>query len=81
MKPLTRILAATDLSAPARHAVDRSYLLAAHADGELHVIHALELDAIDTLRELLGANLTAAKAAINADTHDRLAQLGDEFPN
>ncbi len=77
MKPTHRILVATDLSAPARHAVDRAYLLAADAKGELHIVHALELDALDNLRELLGANLTSAKSAIDADARDRLQQLAN----
>lgn len=76
MKPDTCILVATDLSAPARHAVDRAYLLAAHGSTELHIVHALDLNALDNLRELLGADLTLAKAAIDADAHDRLQQLG-----
>lgn len=70
-----RILAATDLSAPARHAVERAFRLAAHAGGELHILYALELDALDTLRDLLGANLSSAKAALEADARERLAQL------
>jgi nucleotide-binding universal stress UspA family protein len=69
------ILAATDLSAPARHAVERAFRLAAHAGVELHIVHAMELDALDSLRELLGANLTATKAALEADARERLAQL------
>jgi nucleotide-binding universal stress UspA family protein len=76
MKLKPRILVATDLSAPARHAVDRSYMLASHANGELHILHALELAALDKLRELLGANLTLAKEAIEADAHERMRQLG-----
>ncbi|MBK9347850.1 MAG: universal stress protein [Burkholderiales bacterium] len=75
MKSPLRLIVATDLSAPARHAVDRAYLLAADAKGELHIIHALELDALDNLRELLGANLTSAKSAIDADARDRMQQL------
>lgn len=75
MKTTPRILVATDLSAPARHAVDRAYLLAADAKGELHIVHALELDALDNLLELLGANLTSAKSAIDADARDRMQQL------
>jgi nucleotide-binding universal stress UspA family protein len=69
------ILAATDLSAPARHAVQRALLLASLAGSEIHIVHALELDALDSLRELLGANLSATKAAIEADACERLAQL------
>jgi nucleotide-binding universal stress UspA family protein len=75
MKPIHHLLVATDLSATARHAVDRAYLLAADVKGELHLVHALELNALDNLSELLGANLTSAKAAIDADAHDQLQQL------
>jgi len=70
-----RILAATDLSAPARHAVERAYLLAANAGSELHILYALELDALDALRDLFGANLSSTKAALEADARERLAQL------
>jgi nucleotide-binding universal stress UspA family protein len=76
MKAPARILVATDLSAPARHAVDRAYLLARHINSEIDIVHALELDAIDNLRELLGANLASAKVAIEADARDRLQLLG-----
>lgn len=72
------ILVATDLSAPARHAVQRALLLASSAGGEVHIVHALELDALDSLRELLGANLSATKAALEADACDRLAQLATD---
>jgi nucleotide-binding universal stress UspA family protein len=75
MKPAPRILVATDLSAPAHHAVDRAFLLTEQAKGELHIVHALELDRLDKLRELLGANLALTKAAIEADAHKRLQQL------
>jgi len=70
-----RVLAATDLSAPARHAVERAFRLTAHAGGELHILYALELDALDTLRDMLGANLSSTKAALEADARERLAQL------
>ena len=71
-------LVATDLSAPARHAVQRARLLASSAGSEVHIVHALELDALDSLRELLGANLSATKAALEADACDRLAQLATD---
>jgi nucleotide-binding universal stress UspA family protein len=72
------ILIATDLSAPARHAVQRALLLASSAGSEVHIVHALELDALDSLRELLGANLSATKAALEADACARLAQLATD---
>ena len=44
------ILVATDLSAPARHAVERAFHLAASTGSELYILHAMELDAVDSLR-------------------------------
>jgi len=75
MKLQAPILVGTDLSAPARHAVERAYLIAAQTRTELHIVHATELDLLDSLHELLGGDLSAAKAAIEANARDRLAQL------
>ncbi|MCE2949137.1 MAG: universal stress protein [bacterium] len=75
MKPGEPILAATDLSAPARHAVERACLLAARQGSALHVVHALKLDALDALRELFGANLATVRAGLEADARQRLDPL------
>ncbi len=82
MTPATALLVATDLSAPARHAVERAYLLAAATGGDLCILHAMELDAIDSLREMLGDDLMQVKAALNSDARKRLEQLiGDAAIN
>lgn len=78
MSSLERILAATDLSAPARHAVERAFRVAARTGSELHILHVQELDALDTLRDLLGTNLTSTKAALAADARERLTQLATD---
>jgi len=75
MNLLSRILAATDLSAPARHAVERAFHLAAIADSELYILHAIELDALDSMREMLGDNVSAVKASLNNDARARLEQM------
>lgn len=72
------ILVATDLSAPARHAVQRAILLASLAGSDVHIVHALALDTLDSLREMLGANLSATKAALEANARERLAQLATD---
>ncbi len=69
------ILVATDLSAPARHAVERAFHLAASTDSELYILHVMELDALDSLREMLGDDVFEVKAALNSDAHKRLEQL------
>ena len=69
------ILVATDLSAPARHAVERAFLLAASTESELSILHITELDALDSLREILGDNLIEVKAALNSDARSQLEQM------
>ena len=79
MKATQTILAATDLSAPARHAIERAFFLAALAGSELHLIHAIELDTLDSLREMLGGDVSAVRAALENDARARLDQLaGDQ---
>lgn len=75
MRPFTRILAATDLSAPARHAVERGFRIAAAARADYCVMHALELDAMDALREWLGDDLTKAKQKLEEQAREALLQL------
>ncbi len=69
------ILVATDLSAPARHAVERAFHVAANTDSELNILHAMELGSLDALRELLGGDLSEVKAVLNSDARKRLEQL------
>lgn len=69
------ILVATDLSAPARHAVERAYRLAANTNSELHLLHVMELNSLDTLREMLGDDVHEVKTALKSDAHMRLEQL------
>lgn len=79
MKPLARILAATDLSAPARHAVARAFRLAASGGSELHILCALELDALDmSLQEMLVGDVSSIKAALVDDARERLKQLSGD---
>lgn len=75
MKSLTRILAATDLSAPARHAVDRGFRLAAEHLADYTVMHALELDTVDVLREWLGEDSGGLKQRLETQARDTLAHL------
>lgn len=76
MKPAAlRILAATDLSGPARHAVERAFSLAAVTGSELHILHAMELDNLNSLREMLGGDVSAVKKAISSDAQARLTHL------
>ncbi|MDP1613434.1 MAG: universal stress protein [Sulfuritalea sp.] len=75
MKPLARILAATDLSAPAGHAVDRGFRIAAATGARYSVMHTLELDAIDALREWLGEESVEVKRKLGDQARDALSRL------
>lgn len=72
------ILVATDLSAPARHAVERAFHLAARTKCELCILHAMELDTLDSLREILGDDLALVKAALDSDARKHLEQLAGD---
>lgn len=55
MNQLTRILAATDLSAPARHAVERAALVSKDTGAALNLLHVANLAPLERLRQLMGA--------------------------
>jgi len=55
MTQLTRLLATTDLSAPARHAADRAALLASEARASLALLHVASLAPLEKLRRLVAA--------------------------
>lgn len=57
MEPLRQILAATDLSPPSLHAVDRGFQLARDSGAAYTVVHALGLDALAPLRPWLGSDV------------------------
>jgi nucleotide-binding universal stress UspA family protein len=55
MNPAASILAATDLSAPARHAAERAARIAHETGAALTLMHVLPGSSIDMLRQWLGA--------------------------
>ncbi|MEW5893905.1 MAG: universal stress protein [Pseudomonadota bacterium] len=79
MKPLKRILAATDLSGPARHAVARAYHIAGTTGAELTLMHVLNQDALDALRQALGILPPAVEQRILDQARQGLAQLAAEY--
>lgn len=74
MKPIAHILVATDLSAPARHAVDRALRTATATGARCSVLHALELDTLDAMREWLGENLESVKRKLEDEARETLAR-------
>lgn len=75
MIKLDRLLAATDLSAPSRHAVDRGFRIAATTGASFSVMHAIELDAIDALREWIGDGSVEVKRQLENQARESITQL------
>ena len=64
MNPIRTVVAPTDLSALARHAVVRACLLAAELGARLSLQHVVNAGALDTLRHLLDADAADIDIAI-----------------
>ncbi|MDP2880096.1 MAG: universal stress protein [Azonexus sp.] len=79
MKPLARILAATDFSAPAHHAAQRAALLARDIGARLELVHILEKSALDELRRAFGAEGETLQECIRAQAREALAQLAADI--
>jgi nucleotide-binding universal stress UspA family protein len=70
------LLAATDFSAPARHALERAALLAqAHSDARLTLAHVVSGSALDTLRRMLSGNAAALEAQLLTQAEKDLHEL------
>ncbi|HEX6019805.1 MAG TPA: universal stress protein [Burkholderiaceae bacterium] len=71
MNPLRSIIAATDLSAPSRHAADRAMRLAHSAGASVHLVHAVATSALDDLKRWLGDD-TRTLSALHDEARGRL---------
>lgn len=79
MKTVLLPLAATDLSAPSRHAAQRAAMLARQTGGKLALIHVLEKDALIELRRLFAPNAEALEQSMLALARQALAELAAEL--
>lgn len=73
-----RLLAATDLSSPARHAAERAALICAAHGAALTLMHATPAGALSELRAWLGAETEAARR-LQDDTRHQLEALAAEL--
>jgi len=76
MTQIASILAATDFSPPSRHAAERAARLAREAGARLVLMHVLRQGALDTLRQLLGAQAAEVEARILEEARRSLERLG-----
>ncbi|MDP1529774.1 universal stress protein [Rhodoferax sp.] len=72
-------LAATDLSAPSRHAAQRAAMLARQSAGKLALLHVLEKNALIELRRLFAPNAEALEQSMHKQAQQALAELAVEL--
>ncbi len=75
MTTLRTLLAATDLSAPSRHAAQRAALLARDAGARLELLHVVEAGALEQLRHLLGQQAAPVAERLLAEAREELVRL------
>lgn len=75
--PLRSIVAATDLSAPSRHAADRAVRLARASHAAVHLVHTLPSSALDDLTRWLGE--TKVAPALHDEACGRLRAQANEL--
>lgn len=74
MNEIRHILAATDLSSSSLEAVDRGFLVASATGARYTVLYALGLDALTSMRALLGVRADEVSARLLEDARQELAQ-------
>jgi nucleotide-binding universal stress UspA family protein len=79
MTRIQRVLAATDLSAPARHAAERAALVAREVGAALDLLHVISVAPVDRLRRLLAEASVDLEAQVAADALTELRRLAESL--
>lgn len=77
MSNLNSIVAATDLSAPARHAIERAAMIAADKDVRLTLVHVASQAPLEQLRQLLGTADERVAETLQAQLREAMRDLGE----
>lgn len=77
MVNLNSIVAATDLSAPARHAVERAALVASGLGARLTLAHVANRAPLERLRQLLAGSDESFERELLAQLHETMQALGE----
>lgn len=73
--PLRRILATTDLSAPARHAAERAALVSQETAAQLDLLHVANLAPLERLRQLMGSSGAELETRVLDAARSKLVDL------
>lgn len=79
MTRLERVLAATDLSPPARHAAERAALVAKDAGATLRLVHVISDPVVNRLRRLLEEARDDVEGQIRRKIDRDIARLGEHL--
>lgn len=77
MNPINRIVAATDLSAAARHAAERAALVSKDTSATLELLHVANLAPLERLRQFMGASPADMEARVLDAARQKLDNLAD----
>lgn len=75
MSSFSRILATTDLSAPARHAAERAALVSKDTEASLDLLHVANFSPLEQLQLLMGAAPEEIEAQVLDTARERLLKL------
>ena len=75
MNQLRRILATTDLSAPARHAAERAALVSQEPAAQLDLLHVANLAPLERLRQLMGSSGAELETRVLDAARSKLVDL------
>ena len=75
MNQLRRILATTDLSAPARHAAERAALVSRETAAQLDLLHVANLAPLERLRQLMGSSGAELETRVLDAARSKLVDL------
>ena len=79
MTRIQRLLAATDLSAPARHAAERAALVARDLGASLELLHVISVAPVDRLRRLLAEASVDLEAQVATDALTGVRRLAESL--
>lgn len=79
MTRISRVLAATDLSAPARLAAERAALISKATQSSLKLLHVANLSYLERLRQLVADTPSDLQQQVMATAQARLQALGEDL--
>jgi len=79
MTKLNHILAATDLSEPARLAAERAVLIGKETQSSLELLHVVNISYLDRLRQMVAATPPNLEEQVLATARRKLQELSDTF--